>query len=786
MLKIKKPQWGGVLIFTTLFLFSPDLVWGKLVINEIFPNPTGSDTGKEFVEIYNGDEKDISLREYFIQKTSSKGVIKKYKFKEDDIAKSGEYFVLLTPGLNNDGALVELFDNQEEKIDSHSYRKAIEGQSYNRDEKKKGEWYWADPSQGIKNADNPADKKYPTILITEILPNPDKDSLIKEEFIELYNPNKEDVDLQNWRLKDASKTGKYIFKKETIIRAGKYLTVYQKDFKFALNNSGTERVKLLAPNDKEEKGEYKSKVSYDGTLRGKSYNYNQNKKQWLWSQYLTPSAKNKFNNKPTFKVDYPTKIYTGEMVEFRVIDLKDRDGDELEVYWDFGDHKKEKGKTVEHQYDQIGKFTVKTTVGDGLETTSMVKKIQIKNRPLSKLKLIEILPNPEGEDRGKEEVGLKNVGDKEVDLRDYKIATGSDLAKATKHSIGESIVLKKGETIIIKNDKCKFTLPNTKGVVEILMPDDRIIDKVEYTGEEKGILPGQSYYLTKEGEWRWSKPFPNNHLPTFQIKLPKKVYKNIKAEFKVKHLFDKDGDKIRVVWDFGDGHKSYLRKIKHKYKKTGKYTVTLTVKDGKEAVVKKFKIKVRKYPKYKLQIVGLLPNPDGRDKGQEFIILKNNGKKKVNLLGYKIATGSGVKKIIGHPIYKKFILKAGEMKKLYNASISKFNLLNKRGVVQLLYPNGRVATEVKYDKSKINPNEQYILNAQQQWVWQGGIQSNSSNKDNSQAQVLGVRNDKQYVDITLNNQNKRCETVGRIKIINWQTQNNENKFKKKFLYSAIL
>jgi hypothetical protein len=106
--------------------------------------------------------------------------------------------------------------------------------------------------------------------------------------------------------------------------------------------------------------------------------------------------------------------------------------------------------------------------------------------------------------------------------------------------------------------------------------------------------------------------------------------------------------------------------------------------------------------------------------------------------------------------------------------------------VQLLYPNGKVADQLKYRKNKIIPNEQYILGAQQQWVWQGGIQSSSSNKDNSQTQVLGVRNDKQYIDITLNNQNKRCETVKQIKITNWQARNNRSKFKKKFLYSILL
>jgi hypothetical protein len=781
-----KIQWGGMLVIATLFLFIPCLVYGKVVFNEIFPNPVGSDKDKEFIEIYNKDDNNILLNGWFVKKISPKGSVKKYKFKEEDKIESKKYFTLITSGLNNDGAMVELFNNQGEKIDARSYKNVLEGKSYNCDEKNsKKQWYWAIPSKNIKNFINPVDKKYPPMLITEILPNPNKDDAIKEEFIELYNPNKEDVNLQSWQLRDASKTGKYIFKKETIIRAGKYLTIYQKDFKFALNNSGGETVKLLDPNDREDKGEYKFKINYINTLKGKSYNYNQNKKEWSWSQYLTPSEKNKFNTPPTFKVNYPQKIYLGEEREFKVIDLQDKDEDRLTVYWDLNNHIKKEGSIIKYQYNQTGKFLIKVTATDGLDPISISKYIQINIRPLPKLILVKLLPNPEGADMGNEEIGLKNIGDKPVDLQNYKIASGSAVSKITKHLLEGSVILKAGETIMIKNNKCKFTLPNTKGIVEVLMPDNRVIDKVEYNNNGKSISSGQKYYLTDNNYWQWTEPFLDNHLPVFQIKLPKKIYKNIYADFQIKHLVDIDGDRVRVVWDFGDGHKSYLKKTKHKYKKIGKYTATLTVKDGKEKIVKQFKIKVKKYPKYKLQIVGLLPNPDGRDKGREFIILKNNSKKKINLLKYKIATGRNKKRLIGHPFYKKFILKAGEVKKLYNGSISKFSLLNKEGIVQLLYPNNKVADQVKYCKNKIIPNEQYILGTQQQWVWQGGIQRSSSNEENFQIQVLGARNDKQYVDITLNNQNKRCETVKQIKITNWQAQNNGNKFKKRFLYAIF-
>ncbi len=57
---------------------------------------------------------------------------------------------------------------------------------------------------GEKNLGNPATKNYPEIFINEIFPNA-IGSDDNQEFIEIYNPNDELIELKNWKLEYIAK-----------------------------------------------------------------------------------------------------------------------------------------------------------------------------------------------------------------------------------------------------------------------------------------------------------------------------------------------------------------------------------------------------------------------------------------------------------------------------------------------------------------------------------------------------------------------------------------------------
>ncbi len=118
-------------------------------------------------------------------------------------------------------------------------------------------------------------KHYPLIKLNELYPAPLKN---EEEFVEVYNPNKIEVDLSGWQLKD--KAG-HIFVLEGKISPFDLKVFY---LSFALNNK-EEKVLLLDPN-----GEQKDKVDWERAFKG--FSFSRFGSIWEWTRKETPGKKN--------------------------------------------------------------------------------------------------------------------------------------------------------------------------------------------------------------------------------------------------------------------------------------------------------------------------------------------------------------------------------------------------------------------------------------------------------------------------------------------------------------
>ena len=335
------------------------------------------------------------------------------------------------------------------------------------------------------------------IQITELFPNPFQAQY--EEYIELYNGTAEKVDLAGWTLHDASKTGKYTFPVGFLIKAKEYLAIFKKDFKFALNNSGDERVTLFDPSGKEV-----SKALYDGSKQNLSYNFDGNR--WRWSKFLTPGAENILNSEPYGTLKKAENIYVNVYADFS-ISTGDSDGDSVKVVWDFGDGHKSYLLKTRHKYLATGKYLASVKLTDGSEEVLKEFEVEVQKIPHPKVSLISVNANPKGKDSEFETLTVKNNSKKKINLKGWSIATGTK--KLANHPISEKLMLKKKETKEITRQFSSFSLNNKKAKIELRYPDGKVASKIKYDHGKVSIAEDEVYEKGEEG-WNWIEKISND------------------------------------------------------------------------------------------------------------------------------------------------------------------------------------------------------------------------------------------------------------------------------------
>jgi hypothetical protein len=112
-----------------------------IIFNEILPSPKGPDS-KEWIEIKNQNEKEVDLSGWQIKDEVGKITIFTFP-KGTKISPKG--FLVLSRKtskivLNNSGDTLKLFCQNKKLVDSLTYPRAIEGQSYNLT---KNGWFWS-------------------------------------------------------------------------------------------------------------------------------------------------------------------------------------------------------------------------------------------------------------------------------------------------------------------------------------------------------------------------------------------------------------------------------------------------------------------------------------------------------------------------------------------------------------------------------------------------------------------------------------------------------------------
>ena len=313
------------------------------------------------------------------------------------------------------------------------------------------------------------------------------------------------------------------------------------------------------------------------------------------------------------------------------------------------------------------------------------------------IRINELFPDPKAPDDMGEYIELYNTSATPVDISGWKL---TDTTSTGKYIFPDTTSIGPHAYFVRDDTDFNFSLNNGTETISLFDTHGALIDATSYTK----TAPDASLNYTESG-WRLSQTrtpgsanILSNTLPITQERVPKKGYRDMYTDFYARGS-DADGDTLKYVWDFGDGHKSYKGNTQHRYLKTGTYTVTLTTKDDTEETSETFVLKIEKFIPPKLRLIALFPNPSGKDTqpGAEWIEIENHSKKSVDLLGYSLATGT--KKLVNHPIKTSFVIPKKSSRKL-TRDFALFTLPNQKGKIELRAPNGKTIHSLKYKYAK--------------------------------------------------------------------------------------
>ena len=248
------------------------------IFSEALPNPEGSDSTEEWVELYNPYGEVLPLKGLYLD--DSDGGSSSYALSGNLAAESYLVIGVEESGitLNNDSDQVRLLGVSDEVLWEIPYEGSKEGYSY----AYFGDYYdWMDePTPGEENsvgADTASSDEVSTetdyadgdlsdeVEISEVYPNPEGPDA-EEEWIELTNGGSEAVNLGNWTIDDGEGgSDPYTFPDDTVIEPGETLIVYRTESGIALNNSN-ETVQLSDYTD-----EVMDEISYESSEEDQSY-----------------------------------------------------------------------------------------------------------------------------------------------------------------------------------------------------------------------------------------------------------------------------------------------------------------------------------------------------------------------------------------------------------------------------------------------------------------------------------------------------------------------------------
>ncbi|MBT4120886.1 MAG: PKD domain-containing protein [Candidatus Magasanikbacteria bacterium] len=673
-----------------------------LIINEFVSDPVSGEN--EWIEIYNPTTSSIDLTGWKLY--DGMGSIAS----PTSTIEAGGFFVieLSSSKLNNSGDIIILKNDLDEIVDSVSYgdwddgdtsdnalavsdpnsiARIINGQNTGNNKND-----FAETTTVTKGASNqiaapvvsvPSSggggggtvEPAPTVtysrsevVINEIVSDPTDGAV---EFVELYNRTASSVDLAGWWIEDGGES-KTNLNGNISVRSFKTI----ESPKGNLNNSG-DSIVLFAP---------------DGTKIDQV-------------TYGTWDDGNISDNAPA--PDDPLSL-------IRKIDGQDGNND----YYDF----------VLTSTITPGSSNIVSVVTEGGEVVEQLL-------TSAQIKINEIMPNPVGSDNEDEFIELKNEGSETINLKNWFLSDST----SKKYKITQGSI-KSGDFIVFKRSMTGIALNNTGGdEVKLYSTNSSLVDSVKYAGRAG---ESETYARKDDGTWAWTIKTTSGKAniiegvsaaPIISIDVDTEVAQGESVIFDASDTTDPEAEEMSFEWDFGDGTNDEGIVVEHIFNNEGVYGVKLKATDGSGNVSEKqVIITVKNVLDFvggyfesgnisKIKISEFIPNPEGSDT-TEFIELYNSGDEEIDLSGIKIDDEEGGSRAYTFP--NGTIIQPGEYF-IVGRQDSKLALNNTSDSVRLLYPDGTILQEVRYDD--VLEGASYIADENEKWLWTSAVTAGKEN-----------------------------------------------------------
>lgn len=386
-------------------------------------------------------------------------------------------------------------------------------------------------------------------------------------------------------------------------------------------------------------------------------------------------------------------------------------------------------------YDFV--LTSAVTKGSANKISAVTEDGEAVEQIMSSTKVVinEIFPNPVGSDNEEEFIELKNLGTETVNLKDWQLSDSG----TRKYKITLGVIQPSGY-IFFKRPMTGIALNNTGGdEIKLYSPNGNLLDKVKYSGSAED---NYSYVRLADGGWKWTSHLTagqeniiegKSAAPIVSIDTDSEVVVGESIVFDASDTTDPEGQQMSFAWNFGDGEDDTGDVVEHAFDKEGIYTVILQVtnKNGDKAE-KRVIITVKNKSDFvggyyedddlgKVGISEILPNPEGSDT-TEFIELFNPTGNDIDLSGIKIDDEEGGSR--AYTIPDNIIIPAGAYL-VFGRQDTKLALNNTSDSVRLLYPDGTILKEVRFDE--VLEGASYIQDENDNWLWTSAITPGEQN-----------------------------------------------------------